>query len=154
LTTVEEVNAAQKKILGQKIIDFFRDKGGLKGKTVAVWGLAFKPNTDDMREAPSIEIIRALANERVRIQAHDPEAIKEAKRVFGKNPNIEYFDNHYDALKDADCMALITEWFLYRNPDFERAKRLLKSPVVFDGRNQYNPKEMERLGFEYFSIGR
>jgi UDPglucose 6-dehydrogenase len=154
LTTVEEVNAAQKKILGQKIIDFFRDRGGLKGKTVAVWGLAFKPNTDDMREAPSIEIIRALANEGVRIQAHDPEAIKEAKRVFGKNPNIEYFDNHYDALKDTDCMALITEWFLYRNPDFERVKRLLKSPVVFDGRNQYNPKEMERLGFEYFSIGR
>lgn len=154
LATVEEVNAAQKKILGQKIIDFFRDKGGLKGKTVALWGLAFKPNTDDMREAPSIEIIRALANEGARIQAHDPEAIKESKRVFGKNPNIVYFDNHYDALKDADCMALITEWFLYRNPDFERAKRLLKSPVVFDGRNQYNPKEMERLGFEYFSIGR
>ncbi|UCE52216.1 MAG: UDP-glucose/GDP-mannose dehydrogenase family protein [Desulfobacterales bacterium] len=154
LTTVEEVNAAQKKVLAQKIIDYFQHKGGLNGKTVAVWGLAFKPNTDDMREAPSIDIIRRLTNEGARIQAHDPEAIKEAKRVFGKNPNVVYFDNHYDALKDANCMALITEWFLYRNPDFERTKRLLKSPVVFDGRNQYSPKEMERLGFEYFSIGR
>ena len=154
MTTVEEVNAAQKKVLGQKILDFFRNKGGLNGKTVAIWGLAFKPNTDDMREAPSIDIIKMLTNEGASIQAHDPEAIKEAQRVFGKNPNIAYFENHYDALKDADCMTLITEWFLYRNPDFERAKRMLKSPVVFDGRNQYNPKEMKRMGFEYFSIGR
>ena len=154
ITTVEEVNAAQKMVLGQKIIDYFQDKGGLKGKTVAVWGLAFKPNTDDMREAPSIDIISILTSEGARIQAHDPEAIKEAKRVFGENPNIEYFEKPYDALKDADCMALITEWFLYRNPDFERAKQALKAPVVFDGRNQYNPKEMKRMGFEYFSIGR
>jgi UDPglucose 6-dehydrogenase len=154
MKTVEEVNAAQKKVLGQKIIDFFRDKGGLSGKTVGVWGLAFKPNTDDMREAPSIDIIKNLIKEGATIQAHDPEAIKEAQRVFGKNPNIVYFENPYDALKDADCMALITEWFLYRNPDFERVKRLLKSPVIFDGRNQYNPNEMKRMGFEYFSIGR
>ena len=154
MKTVEEVNAAQKKVLGQKIIDSFRDKGGLKGKTVGVWGLAFKPNTDDMREAPSIDIIKMLTKEGATIQAHDPEAIKEAQRVFGKNPNIAYFENPYDALKDADCMALITEWFLYRNPDFERVKQLLKSPIVFDGRNQYNPNEMKRMGFEYFSIGR
>jgi UDPglucose 6-dehydrogenase len=154
MNAVEEVNAVQKKVLGQKIIDYFQDKGGVKGKTVAVWGLAFKPNTDDMREAPSIDIIRVLTNEGATIRAHDPEAIGEAKRVFGKNPSIAYFENPYDALKDADCIALITEWFLYRNPDFERMKRLLKSPVVFDGRNQYNPREMDRMGFEYFSIGR
>jgi UDPglucose 6-dehydrogenase len=154
MTTVEEVNAAQKKVLAQKIIDYFQDKGGLKGKTVAVWGLAFKPNTDDMREAPSIDIIKMLTNESAKIQAHDPEATNEAKRVFGNIPNIEYFEKHYDALKDADCMALITEWFLYRNPDFEKTRQLLKSPIVFDGRNQYNPTEMKRMGFEYFSIGR
>ena len=154
MTSVEEVNAAQKKVLGQKIIKFFQDKGGLNGKTVAVWGLSFKPNTDDMREAASIDIIRALISEGARIQAHDPEAINEAKKAFGENPNIVYFENHYDALKDADGVALITEWFLYRNPDFDRVKQLLKTPIVFDGRNQYNPKEMKRLGFEYFSIGR
>jgi UDPglucose 6-dehydrogenase len=154
MTTVEEVNAAQKKVLAQKIIDYFQDKGGLKGKTVAVWGLAFKPNTDDMREAPSIDIIKMLTSESAKIQAHDPEATNEAKRVFKNIPNIEYFEKHYDALKDADCMVLITEWFLYRNPDFEQTKQLLKSPVVFDGRNQYNPTEMKRMGFEYFSIGR
>lgn len=154
INAVEEVNAAQKKVLAQKIIDYFQKKGGLKGKTVAVWGLAFKPNTDDMREAPSIDIVRILTSEGARIQAHDPEAIKEAKRVFGKDRNIEYYESHYDALKDADCMALITEWFLYRNPNFERMKKLLKSPIIFDGRNQYNPNEMERMGFEYFSIGR
>lgn len=154
MTTVEEVNAAQKKILAQKIIDYFKDRGGLKGKTIAVWGLAFKPNTDDMREAPSIDIIGVLTGQGAKIKAHDPEAIKEAKRVFGNNPSIEYFDNHYDALKDADCMALITEWFVYRNPDFERISQQLKSSVVFDGRNQYNPAEMKRMGFEYVSIGR
>jgi UDPglucose 6-dehydrogenase len=121
---------------------------------VAVWGLAFKPNTDDMREAPSIDIIKILISEGAKIQAHDPEAINEARRVFGENPSIVYFERPYDALKDADCMALITEWFLYLNPDFERMKQTLKTPVVFDGRNQYNPKEMKRMGFEYFSIGR
>ena len=154
MTTVEDVNATQKKVLGKKIIDYFQDKGGLKGKTLAVWGLAFKPNTDDMREAPSIDIIRALISQGAKVHAHDPEAIEESKKVFGKNPNIVYFENHYDAMKDADCVALITEWFVYRNIDLERAKRLLKSPVFFDGRNQYNPKEMKRMGFEYFSIGR
>jgi UDPglucose 6-dehydrogenase len=154
LTTVEEVNATQKKVLGKKIINYFEDKGGLKGKRVAVWGLAFKPNTDDMREAASIDIIRILTSEGAKIQAHDPEASKEAKKVFGENTNISFFENHYETLKTADCMALITEWFLYRNPDFERMKELLKNPVVFDGRNQYDPEKVKQLGFEYFSIGR
>jgi UDPglucose 6-dehydrogenase len=154
MLAVEEVNAAQKRILARKIMDYFQSNGGLKARTVAVWGLAFKPNTDDMREAPSIDIIEVLTEEGARVQAHDPEAMNEAKRVFGKNPKIAYFENHYDALKDADCLALITEWFLYRNPDFQRVKALLKSPIVFDGRNQYNPREMVRMGFEYFSIGR
>ena len=153
LTTVEEVNAAQKKVLSQKIINYFQDKGGLNGRKVAVWGLAFKPNTDDMREAPSIEIIKILTSEGARIQAHDPEAIKEAKRLFGEDQNVTFLENHYDTLKTADCMALITEWFLYRNPDFERMKRLLKSPTIFDGRNQYNPEKLRRLGFEYFGMG-
>ena len=121
---------------------------------MAVLSLSFKPNTDDMREAASINIIRALTSEGARIQAHDPEAINEVKKAFGENPNIVYLENHYDALKDADGVALITEWFLYRNSDFDRVKQLLKTSIVFDGRNQYNPKEMKRLGFEYFSIGR
>ena len=107
-----------------------------------------------MREAPSIDIIRVLTGEGATIQAHDPEAIDEARRVFGNNPGVEYFDNNYDALQDADCLALITEWFVYRNPDFERVKQQLKSPIVFDGRNQYTPAEMKRMGFEYFCIGR
>ena len=154
LTTVEKVNAAQKKVLAQKIINYFQDKGGLKGKKIAIWGLSFKPNTDDMREAPSIDMIKMLASESAKIQAHDPEATIEAKRIFENIPNIEYFEKHYDVLKDADCLALITEWNLYRNPDFEEVKRLLISPVIFDGRNQYNPAEMKRIGFEYFSIGR
>jgi UDPglucose 6-dehydrogenase len=154
LTSVEEVNAIQKKILGQKMVDYFQNHGEIKGRTVAVWGLAFKPNTDDMREAPSIDIIKTLVGAGARIQAHDPEAVKEAKKVFGNSQAIVYCENHYDALKDGDCLALITEWNLYRNPDFERVKQLLRSPVVFDGRNQYNPIEMKRMGFNYFSIGR
>jgi UDPglucose 6-dehydrogenase len=157
LRAVEDVNNEQKGLLADKIRGYFQDKGGLEGKVVAVWGLSFKPNTDDMREAPSREIIRRLVAEGARIQAFDPVAVKEARRVLETEVppgSILFFEKAYDALSGADCLALITEWNLFRKPDFARMKALLARPVVFDGRNQYDPEEMRELGFDYFCIGR
>ncbi|MFH0809323.1 MAG: UDP-glucose/GDP-mannose dehydrogenase family protein [Pseudomonadota bacterium] len=157
LQAVEDVNNEQKGLLAAKILAYFADKGGLSDKKVAVWGLAFKPNTDDMREAPSIEVIRCLVAQGAHVQAFDPVAVKEAKRVLGREPGqqaIAYFDKAYDCLAGADCLALITEWNLFRKPDLERMKSLLKSPVIFDGRNQYDPEEMAAMGFSYFCFGR
>ena len=124
----------------------------IRGKTFAVWGLSFKPQTDDMREAPSRVIIQRLIELGAHVQVYDPEAMKEARKVFGKK--IRYAKNDYDALKDADALILVTEWNLFRNPDFGRMKALLRYPVIFDGRNQYNPQEMREFGFVYFGIGR
>lgn len=123
----------------------------VQGKTFAVWGLSFKPQTDDMREAPSTVIIGQLLELGARIQAYDPEAIEEARKLFGKR--IRYARNDYDALKEADALILVTEWNLFRNPDFQKMKEILKYPVIFDGRNQYNSQEMRELGFLYFGIG-
>ncbi len=124
----------------------------LKGQTFAVWGLSFKPRTDDMREAPSQNIVKALLERGARVQAHDPEAMDEARKLLGDS--IAYSPNNYDALEGADALLLLTEWGLFRNPDFERMKKLLKYPVIFDGRNQFNPDEMKKHGFIYFAIGR
>ena len=124
----------------------------LKGKTFAVWGLSFKPKTDDMREAPSRSVIEQLLKLGALVQVYDPEAMKEARKIFGKK--VRYARNNYEALKDADALVLVTEWNVFRNPDFERIKKLLKYPIIFDGRNQYNPSEMRELGFLYFGIGR
>lgn len=154
LKSVDEMNARQRRIFAGKIISYFADKGGLKGKTVAVWGLAFKPSTDDVRESPSIEIIRILLSEGARIQAYDPEAAKEAAKALGRSARVSYMKNAYDALSGADCLVLATEWHLFRNPDFDRMKKLLKKPIVFDGRNQYDPREMKGRGFAYICIGR
>lgn len=154
LEAVSAVNEDQKVLLANKVVHYFKDKGGLKDKIVAIWGLSFKPNTDDMREAPSRVIIDRLTGEGAKIQAFDPIAENQARKVFGDNPQITYFKKSYDALKGADCMALITEWNLFRNPDFHLMKRLMKAPVIFDGRNQYDPEDMKEKGFEYFSIGR
>ncbi len=123
----------------------------LSGRTFAVWGLSFKPRTDDMREAPSLGIIGNLLQRGAAIQAYDPEAMPEARKAFGDS--IRYCDNNYQALQGADALILITEWNVFRNPDFERVKRLLRLPVIFDGRNQYNPVELTRLGFLYIGIG-
>ncbi|WP_456449818.1 UDP-glucose dehydrogenase family protein [Hydrogenimonas sp.] len=152
LDAVEEVNYAQKHVIPQKVFSRFGED--LTDKTFAVWGLAFKPETDDMREASSITIINDLTAKGAKIKAYDPKAIHEAKTFYLKdNPNVEYVNSKYDALDDADAMILVTEWKEFRSPDFDEMKKRLKNPVIFDGRNQYNIKNMENRGFEYFQIG-
>jgi UDPglucose 6-dehydrogenase len=149
LQAVEEVNEAQKvHILGRLEAHF----GSLKGLRIAVWGLAFKPRTDDMREAPAIPIIKGLLARGAKVQAFDPEAMEIARGIFGGR--IEYAANSYEALKGADALLVVTEWNEFREPDFARMKKLLRSPVVFDGRNIYTPQTMKALGFTYYSIGR
>ncbi|MGD9488524.1 MAG: UDP-glucose/GDP-mannose dehydrogenase family protein [Calditrichaceae bacterium] len=154
LQAVEDVNDRQKTVLLNKIKTYF--DGDLKGKTFAIWGLAFKPKTDDMREAPAISMIEAFAAEGAKIQAHDPEALKEAKRIFkdrvGKE--ITLFDKRYDALEGADALVIMTEWNEFREPDFYLIKDLLNNPAIFDGRNLYNPERMKNFGIDYYSIGR
>lgn len=152
LQAVEDVNLDQKSVLINKVKKHFGSS--LSGLTFAVWGLAFKPNTDDMREAPSITIINGLIELGATLQVYDPVAMDEANRIFGDNPNLKYTHGNYDALKGADALLLITEWNQFRYPDFEKMKTLLKKPVIFDGRNQYNPKELREIGFTYYGIGR
>ncbi len=149
LEAVEDVNADQKKLLVTKMQRHF---GALKGRTIAVWGLAFKPRTDDMREAPAITIIRDLLALGAKVQAYDPEAVETARRHFGSS--IAYAKRSYEALSGADALALVTEWNEFRDPDFARMRKLMKDPVIFDGRNIYNPVQMKAHGFTYFSIGR
>jgi UDPglucose 6-dehydrogenase len=152
LEAVEEINKEQKMVLVDKVKSHFGDN--LQGLTFAIWGLSFKPKTDDMREAPSITIINALVDAGANIQAYDPAAMNEAKRIFGSQPKIHFATDEYDALKDADAMLLLTEWHQFRYPDFEKIKATLRQPIIFDGRNQYEPKMMKELGFKYYSIGR
>ena len=152
LQAVEDVNEDQKSVLVHKVKKHFGEN--LSKLTFAIWGLAFKPKTDDMREAPAITIINGLIEAGAVVQAYDPVAIDEANRIFGKNPKIKYTDENYDALRNADALLLITEWNLFRDPDFDKMKNLLKNPVIFDGRNQYNPKELRKKGFIYYGIGR
>jgi UDPglucose 6-dehydrogenase len=154
LKSVENVNNKQKTILMDKILKYF--KGDIKGKVFAIWGLAFKPQTDDMREAPSIEMINALIDHGAKIQAHDPAALKEAKRVFGKkiDNEITLFEKRYDSLENADSLIVMTEWNEFREPDFYLIKETLKSSVIFDGRNLYQPKRLKKLGLDYYCIGR
>jgi UDPglucose 6-dehydrogenase len=149
LDAVEDVNQAQKHVLVEKMQKHF---GSLKGKTIAMWGLAFKPRTDDMREAPAITITQSLLKAGAKVQAFDPEATETAKKVLGSK--ITYVKKSYDALTGADALALVTEWNEFREPDFARMKKLMRQPVVFDGRNIYNPAHMKAQGFTYFSIGR
>jgi UDPglucose 6-dehydrogenase len=149
LHAVEAVNVQQKSRLVEKMQAHL---GDLKGKTIALWGLAFKPRTDDMREAPAITIVEKLLSLGASVRAYDPEAMESARRVFGDR--ITYCSHSYDALDGADVLAVVTEWNEFREPDFRKIKQLLKSPVVFDGRNIYSPDQMRGLGFQYFSIGR
>src|SRR6478735_1273323 len=150
LKAVDAVNEYQKRVLVKKMDAHFGNS--LKGKTIAVWGLAFKPKTDDMREAPAIPIIEALIAKGAKVQAYDPEAMKVAKTIFGSKVN--FTAKNYDALKNADALAVITEWQEFREPDFARIKKLMRTPVVFDGRNIYQPDQMKALGFTYISMGR
>jgi UDPglucose 6-dehydrogenase len=149
LKAVESVNEAQKLRLAQRIEGHF---GSLKGKTIAVWGLAFKPRTDDMREAPAIVIINKLLAAGAKVQAFDPAAMDVARHIFGSK--ITFVPNAYDALAGADALAVITEWNEFREPDFARMRKLMRSPVVFDGRNVYSKEQMKTHGFTYYSIGR
>lgn len=144
------VNERQKRHILDKIFKHFGEN--LSGKTFGIWGLSFKPNTDDMREAPSIVVINGLIEAGAKIRAYDPKAMEEAKKIFGDK--IYYASSDYEALDGADALILITEWQEFRNPDFDKIKSLLKSPVIFDGRNQYSPKKMKQLGFKYYGIGR
>ncbi len=153
ITSVEEVNNAQKLVIAQKVIKRFGDD--LTGKTFAVWGLAFKPGTDDMREAPSIYIIRELVRKGAKIQAYDPKAMDEAYHFYLKEvPNVSYCNSKYEAIQNADALLLLTEWKEFRSPDFEEIKNTLKNPIIFDGRNQYHAFNIEALGFEYYQIGK
>ena len=153
INAVEDVNDDQKLVIAHKVMKRFGEN--LAGKAFAVWGLAFKPGTDDMREAPAIYIIRELLKRGATIKAYDPKAIEEAKSFYLKEENgIEYVSTKYDALKNADALLLLTEWKEFRSPDFEEIKSLLKSPIIFDGRNQYNIFNLEEKGFEYYQIGR
>lgn len=152
LQSVEDVNHAQKKVLVKKIKERFGED--LSGKTFAAWGLAFKPDTDDMRESPAITILKELTAAGAKIHAYDPKAVREAKECYLKgNENITYCDNKYEALHEADALILITEWKEFRSPDFYEIKRLLKEPVIFDGRNQYNGKRVKEYGIDYYQIG-
>jgi UDPglucose 6-dehydrogenase len=149
LRSVERTNERQKKLLLAKAMRHF---GSIDGKTFAVWGLAFKPKTDDMREAPSIELIEGLAGKGAKVRAFDPVAMDAAKRVL--HERCEYVARPYDALVDADALFVVTEWNDFRNVDFERIRGLMRQPVVFDGRNLYSPKRLREAGFVYFGIGR
>lgn len=149
IKSADDTNKKQRKLFVDKIINKFGED--LNGKTFAVWGLAFKPKTNDMREAPAITIINDLLKRGAKISAYDPKAIEEAKFYF--QDRITYAKNSYDALSNCDCMLLLTEWNEFRRPDFDKIKTLLKNPVIFDGRNQYNADRLKEKGFEYYQIG-
>jgi UDPglucose 6-dehydrogenase len=150
LRAVDEVNDRQKRTLFRKLSKHYN--GQLKDKNIAIWGLSFKPQTDDMREAPSIEVINALLEAGARVRAHDPIALARAKSIY--NGRVEFFDNNYETLKGAEALLIVTEWNEFRKPDFDRMKSIMKRPLIFDGRNIYDPKEMRDAGFTYFGIGR
>ncbi len=152
LTAVEAVNDRQKMVMFEKMQHHFN--GDLAGKTIALWGLAFKPGTDDMREAPSRVLIQALSQAGANIQAYDPEAMQEARRIYGDAEFLSLHDSAYAALENADTLLVVTEWKAFRNPDFERIKQRLTEPVIFDGRNIYDPAIMKANGFNYYAIGR
>ncbi|NLP59240.1 UDP-glucose/GDP-mannose dehydrogenase family protein [Lutibacter sp. B1] len=153
ITSVEDVNNAQKLVIANKIVKRFGED--LSGKVFGIWGLAFKPGTDDMREAPAIYIIKELVKRGAKIQAFDPKAMEEAQECYLKGvENITYVNSKYQALENADAMLLLTEWKEFRAPDFEEIKTQLKNPIIFDGRNQYNIFNIEEKGFEYYQIGK
>jgi UDPglucose 6-dehydrogenase len=150
LNAVMEVNSIQKEKMIDPLKAYFNND--LKGKTIAVWGLAFKPYTDDIREAPALENITKLLSLGAKVKVYDPEAMENVKGIFGDK--IYFASDEYDAIQDSDALMIMTEWPVFRTPDFDRVKSLLKNQVIFDGRNLYDLAQMEELGFEYYSIGR
>lgn len=152
LQSVEAVNHKQKKVLAEKVVQKFGED--LSGKTFAIWGLAFKPETDDMREASSITIIEDLTKRGAKIKAFDPKAMHESSSFYLKdNGNVSYVESKYDALNDSDGLLIVTEWKEFKSPDFEEIKMRLKTPVIFDGRNLFRKKRLDELGFQYYQIG-
>ncbi len=154
LNAVETVNMRQKKHMAAIIADYFSHQGGVAGKTLALWGLAFKANTDDMREAPAIEIVNALTGMGMKIRAFDPVAADNARKIFAGNSLVEICSEQYAACKGADGLLVATEWNQFRNPNFSKIRELLTAPILFDGRNLYSPAAMAKRGFAYFCIGR
>ena len=152
LESVEAVNAAQKRFLFAGIEHHF--KGSLEGKTIAIWGLAFKPNTDDLREAPSLTLIEQLLSAGADVRAFDPVAMPMAQRMLGKRKGLTFATDAQAAINGADALAIVTEWQEFRSPDFDQLKATLKHPVIFDGRNLYNPELLQRAGFAYYGVGR
>jgi UDPglucose 6-dehydrogenase len=150
MEAVDRVNEAQKQVLARKVRQHYGD--ALREKTLAVWGLAFKPRTDDVREAPALVFLDAMLAEGVRLRVHDPEAMANVKATYGER--LVYCDRPYGALEGADGLVIVTEWQEFRNPDFEVMRRLLREKVIFDGRNLYDPKTPAGMGFTYYSIGR
>jgi UDPglucose 6-dehydrogenase len=150
INTVMQVNEKQKTILGRKVRDIFGNDLG--GRRFAIWGLAFKPETDDIREAPALELIQELLDSGADVTAFDPEAMENVKRIFGDK--IAFAKDQYEAIEGADALIIVTEWSEFRNPNFERISQLLKHPMIFDGRNVYSLEKMQELGFYYESIGR
>jgi UDPglucose 6-dehydrogenase len=151
LAAVESVNNRQKQILFDKMKAHF---GNLRGKTLAIWGLAFKPNTDDMREAASRVLMESLWAAGAKVRAYDPVAMPECLRIYGQRPDLVLCESSPDALQGADALAIVTEWREFRSPDFDHIKDALRSPVIFDGRNLYDPEQMKKAGFDYYAIGR
>jgi UDPglucose 6-dehydrogenase len=152
LEAVEAVNHSQKAKLFELMSRHYN--GSLRGKTIALWGLAFKPNTDDMREASSRRLMEALWEAGAKVRAFDPEAREETRRVYGTREDLVLCDNAYDALNGADVLAIVTEWKAFRSPDFARILATLKEPAIFDGRNLYEPEAVEEAGLAYYGIGR
>jgi UDPglucose 6-dehydrogenase len=151
LEAAEAVNQDQRQLFFELISRYFQ--GDLKGRVLALWGLSFKPQTDDIREAPALTLIEKLQEAGARLQAHDPEAMPATKNYLGDNQGISFAKTSYEALEGADALIICTEWTKFREPDFERMRSLMQHPVIFDGRNLYNPKKMDKLGFKYFHIG-
>ena len=154
LDAVESVNARQKRRMAERVRDYFAPQGGVQGRTLALWGLAFKANTDDMREAAALEIIADLTAHGMRVRAYDPIAADNARRLLASNPLADIVDDAYAACEGADAVMVVTEWNEFRNPDFDRVKGLLSAPLLFDGRNLYNPASAAAHGFAYFCVGR
>lgn len=154
MQAVEKANQTQKTVLLNKVLDYY--KGDIKDKVFAMWGLSFKPRTDDMREAPSIEMINGLTKHGAKVRAHDPAALAEAKRIFGDRVGKEIllFEKRYDSLENSDGLIVMTEWNQFRAPDFYLIKETLKNSVIFDGRNLYQPDRLKKLGIDYFCVGR
>jgi len=149
---VENINNRQKHLLFNRLMQFFSDN--LRGKIVALWGLAFKPHTDDLREAPSCTLMEALWNEGVQVRAYDPVAMKETARIYGQRSDLVLCADQYEALHGADVLVIVTEWNEFRQADLSVVKKMLKKPIIFDGRNLYDPQAMAQLGFDYHCIGR